>query len=86
MKGFSVIPDKTTKTDVISGVVFDIDTKGLDCIIKPDKTDIYVSTESSVNTNEKFLVRQGEELCVCGKFYVTANTAGSVYLLHYKTL
>lgn len=85
MNGFSKIPVKINAIGVISGVEFEVDSKGLDCIIKPTETDIWVYLKSGKNA-ERFLIKAGESFEFCGKIYFSASMSGTVYCYMYQRL
>lgn len=86
MNGFSKIIERIERIDVISGVEFDIDTKGLNCVLKPMDADIWVCVRPGSAPNERFMVKAGENLEFCGKIYFYASTSGYVSYYMYKTL
>lgn len=86
MNGFSRIPVKIKSEGAISEVEFEIDTEGLDCILKPDGTDMLVYTKSGAENNEKFPIKDGEAFEFCGKLYYTVATSGTVYFFMYNRL
>jgi hypothetical protein len=85
MTGISKIPDKVERVDMISGVDFVVDTKGLNCIFKAVGGDISITLrEGDYNC---FLLCDGESLDFCGKIYFK-HAAGNptAYCLYYHTL
>ncbi len=86
MNGFSKIPVKAKGEEVISGVEFEIDTQGLDCILKPVGTDLWIYTKSGSRGGERYCIKDGETFEFCGKLYYMASFSGTVYSLMYNRL
>lgn len=86
MSNYSRIPVKTKSEDVISNIEFEVDTQGLDCIMKAVGTDMWVYTKSDAKSNERFFVKDGENFEFCGKLYYQVATSGDVYFCMYNRI
>lgn len=86
MGGYSRIPVKTKNEGVISNIEFEIDTQGLDCVIRAEGTDLFVYTKSGADQSEMYLVKDGETFEFCGKIYYQVATSGTVYTFMYNRL
>lgn len=85
MRGYSVIVDKVEMMDIVSGIDFEVDTKGLNCKIKPVGGGIAINTKPS--TTGSYPIADGEELDFCGRlFFRHASNSPVVHLLYYHTL
>ena len=84
MRGYSVIPKKIERTEIISGIDFTVDTKGLNCIIKPSGGGIMIFLEPG---GMAFPIKEGESFDFCGKIYYRHNSGSPVVnCLYYSTL
>ena len=86
MSNYSRIPVKIQNEGVISGIEFQIDTQGLDCILKVHETDLWVYTKPGASSSERYLLKEGETLEFCGKLYYSPLTSGTVYSFMYNRL
>lgn len=86
MSNYSRIPVKTKSEGAISAIEFEIDTKGLDCIVRAEETDLFVYTKSGAAKSEMYLVKEGETFEFCGKLYYQVATSGTVYTFMYNRL
>ncbi len=86
MKSFSKIPDATRCISLEASEGVTIDTKGLDCTVKAHGGDIFFKTAEKMPDSDAFLVKDGEQIDFCGKIYVFAKQAVTVYCLFYRTL
>ena len=85
MTGVLRIPDKVENIDMISGVDFSLDTKGLGCLLKPVGGDIAVKINAS--DRHAFNVSDGETFDFCGKIYFRhASGTPVAHCLYYRTL
>ncbi len=84
MNGISIIPDKIENVGIINGVDFDVDTKGLNCRIKPEGGAIVIKLTENGQT---YHLKDGESLDFCGKLYYRyASGSPFVNLFYYHTL
>lgn len=84
MNGKSIIPDRIESLGIISGVDFEVDTKGLNCRIKSNGGNISLKLRENGST---YLLKEDETLDFCGKLYYRhASGSPTVYLLYYHTL
>lgn len=86
MSNYSRIPVKTQNEGIISNIEFQIDTQGLDCVIRAEGTDLFVYTKSGAAKSEMYLVKDGETFEFCGKLYYQVATSGTVHTFMYKKL
>ena len=86
MSNYSRSPVKTLNEGVLSNIEFQIDTEGLDCILKCHETDLWVYTKPGAELSEKYLLKEGETLEFCGKLYYSPLTSGTVYSFMYNRL
>ena len=87
MNNVSRIPEETGSCSIISNVEVDIDSNGLECVIKPDGADIFVKTRPCDNKFfGGYLVKDGQEFTFCGKVYFYSNATCEVYYMKYRTL
>ena len=84
MTNITKIPDEARKVTLASGREVLLDTKGLDCIVKPDTADVFLKTEEG--SDDCFIIRSGEEFSFCGKAYLCAHNDAVLYCLFYRTL
>ena len=85
MRGYSKIIDKTETIGVISGVDFNIDTKGLSCVIKVVGGSMGIKPHNTDNTH--FLLDDGETIDICGKATLRfVSGSPSIYCLYYHLL
>ena len=84
MINITKIPDEARKVTLQAGKELILDTKGLDCIIKPDKEDVFLKTVKG--SEDSFIIRSGEEFSFCGKVYICAQSDAVMYCLFYRTL
>ena len=78
------IPDKFEPVDIISGIDFEIDTKGLCCEVCPRGGSIMVMLPGQ---NGRILVKEDEKFDFCGKIiYRHASGNVSVNCFYYHTL
>jgi len=86
MNGYSRIPVKIKSEGALSAIEFEIDTEGLDCIMKAVGTDMWVYTRSGAPGSERFFVKDGECIEFCGKLYYEVATSATVYFFMYNRL
>lgn len=86
MSNYSGIPVKTKSEGAISAIEFEIDTEGLDCVMKSVGTDMWVYTKSGASGSERFFVKDGENFEFCGKLYYCVATSGTVYFYMYNRI
>ncbi len=86
MSNYSRIPVKTKCKDALSAIEFEVDTQGLDCVIRADGTNLLVYTKSGAAKSEMYLVKDGETFEFCGKLYYQVYTSGMVYTFMYNRL
>ena len=78
------IPDKFESIGIISGIDFELDTKGLCCEICPRGGDIVVSVPGQ---NGQVRIKEDEKFDFCGKIiYRHAGGEVSVDCFYYHTL
>lgn len=83
MKGYSRIIDKIERLNGGNGIFGSIDSKGLNCVIKPSGTDMKVGlNEDSVS----YPVAVGEEFEFCGKIYYEVDITTAINVIYYHTL
>lgn len=86
MSGYSRIPVKAKCEDAISGVEFEIDTEGLDCIVKAINTDMWIYIKQGAPSSESYFLKADETFEFCGKLYYKVSELGKVYTFMYNRL
>lgn len=83
MKGYSRIIDKIENVPMVSGVVVPIDSKGLNCVIKPFGGSIEIGLSEG---KTEYPLNSGEEFEFCGKVFISSSSSPEVMAIYYHTL
>jgi len=83
MKGYSRIIDKIESLKGSNGTLGCIDSKGLNCVIKPSDKDMKVGLSKD---SLSYPVAVGEEFEFCGKIYYEIDITSAINVIYYHTL